>query len=1064
MLMALLPLAGWAANLVNTTQYGENGLKYKILTIKKASSDYTVSVSQNVYASNGVTALTIPATVTINVKGNDENSVAIDEAITFKVVEIEANAFQNVKAGKDGKVTSIQIGSNIKKIGANAFDGCENVASITFDANENNMEIGAEAFKGIGITSLDLSPITGKLAAVNKWWDNTAFVAGTTVNNDLTTITLPKKVSKIVADAFAGFTALTTVNFTAATDAEAVNLDIESGAFQETPIVKLDLTNARIKTLNKLFEDNNVTLKKVVMSKYVETLNTNALANCIQLGRAIETGDLGEGLPAAEEAGGVDFSQSKKLKTLRAGSLSNTVVEKYDFSTCWEYNTTTNVYTSFLNFSAENPFVNATTKTNKNLKEVVLPKKEGKVCPVTIIGTTFANCEVLTTITDLESSSITAVVDGAFANDIALTSLTFPKTLATVTGAPFAGCKSLATLNFDATALTQLGNAAGGIITPAIQNFKSYGDEAKTMYWGAGTASVAATEVATTSKVTVVTNSVPGYEGNEYYINNSTAPYELFTDAALTVSAGIWVDDISVATAAVTGTEDLFGDYTYKGAAFDHPLTTLNIILPAATPKKTTLALAINEKAFAGESLTAVNIAKDGIFAGSIAAGAIKLATEADSKVEFGDLGAAATFAAGGIVGPSGTYKADLTVGDIATLTTTFANAIVSNNVGAAIVGEVNETNVIKGIGNAATIKFGEIKVALTAPGALANARLTSIEFIGAIKDAAGTIPEAAFNETVAPNLTTLIWNPSTAPTAVIFDQKAFHTISVGGDANATITFNTTEAVAGKYPSGEADLFNVKFAFTPITPDPKTIEVYASKADDTYFYGKCEFTVRTAIANKTANGAKVQVYSAFVDGAAQNIYMDALAQKDDEFIVEKNQPVIVRVKTPAAADVETAKVGKVTGVKTTVVVAPSDKDHTMRIQYNTATTTYSILNDLKINNDIFSSDYIGTNFIGKAIYAMSNPAKLGYLNWQLVAKSSYLPANSVYVVTDESALATARLNVVWLDGTEDVTGILESISEKAGNNNGAIYNLNGIRVSGTQKGIYIKNGKKFIVK
>ena len=30
--------------------------------------------------------------------------------------------------------------------------------------------------------------------------------------------------------------------------------------------------------------------------------------------------------------------------------------------------------------------------------------------------------------------------------------------------------------------------------------------------------------------------------------------------------------------------------------------------------------------------------------------------------------------------------------------------------------------------------------------------------------------------------------------------------------------------------------------------------------------------------------------------------------------------------------------------------------------------------------------------------------------------------------------------------------------------NGAIYNLQGVRVNGAQKGIYIQNGKKYVVK
>lgn len=1069
MLMALLPLAGWAADLVNTTQYGENGLKYKILTIKKASSDYTVSVSQNVYASNGVTALTIPATVTINVKGNDENSVAIDEAITFKVVEIEANAFQNVKAGKDGNVTSIQIGSNIKKIGANAFDGCENVASITFDANENNMEIGAEAFKGIGITSLDLSPITGKLAAVNKWWNNAAFVAGTTVNNNLTTITLPKKVSKIVKDAFAGFKKLTTVNFSVATDAEAVNLEIEEGAFQETPIVKLDLTNARIATLNKLFEDDNVTLKKVIMSKHVVTLNTNALANCIQLGRAIDADELGEG--SAAETGGVDFSQSTKLTTLKGGSLSNTVVSEYDFSNCWEWPSSATYYTTFLEFSAENPFVNATTKTNKNLVTVKLPKKSGQVCPVTKIETVFANCEVLETITDLANSSITAVADGAFANDIALTELTFPKTLKTVTGAPFNGCKKLATLNFDGTALTSIGSATAVDAVNGVYSFDSYGAADKSVAYSVnGTAELISYDKSTkVATIKVLTN--PGYD--EYVGQQFTANIDIegitYPTPTIQLSQGgatipVWVEIKSETTAPVAATGDLFGDYTHV-IAWGTPNTTEDIASPLQTLNITVAAggntaVKILKNAFRGNgagksALKTVNIAVGGEFKGEINDNAFTLVTNDNSTVTFGDIVTGANFSS--INGPQGTNTVALTLGKYTDATLTAA-PIVTGTVSKAIVKEVAKDNVLNAIGQAKVIDFqGEI-TAFAAPTD-PNTALTEIQF-NAIAMADGIIPATAFNEVNAPNLVKVTWNPATATAA--FAKEAFGTSVKGVDAK--VELYTTSAVAdGKYGLLEANLYNVIFKAAAIPAVATNIEVYGT-ADATFFYGKIQAptTSNLTIANRIevegveeANWPQVMVYSAFVDGKAQNIYMDALAQNNDQFIVEKGQAVVVRVKNPN--NPETYTKGTVTGKMSVVKAYTTDEESTMR--YN---KTGNIVNDLQVSPIVFSSDYIGTNYVGKTLYAMANPLKEGKLLWQKVNKSSYMPKGALFVETAETA--TARLNVVWLDGSEDVTGIIERLNDQKFNND-AIYNLQGVRVSAPVKGqIYIKNGKKFIVK
>ena len=61
--------------------------------------------------------------------------------------------------------------------------------------------------------------------------------------------------------------------------------------------------------------------------------------------------------------------------------------------------------------------------------------------------------------------------------------------------------------------------------------------------------------------------------------------------------------------------------------------------------------------------------------------------------------------------------------------------------------------------------------------------------------------------------------------------------------------------------------------------------------------------------------------------------------------------------------------------------------------------------------------------------------------------------------------AGARLNIIWNDGSDnEVVGIMEAVvngtAMKGGDN--VIYNLNGMRVKNTGKGIYIQNGKKVI--
>jgi hypothetical protein len=107
-----------------------------------------------------------------------------------------------------------------------------------------------------------------------------------------------------------------------------------------------------------------------------------------------------------------------------------------------------------------------------------------------------------------------------------------------------------------------------------------------------------------------------------------------------------------------------------------------------------------------------------------------------------------------------------------------------------------------------------------------------------------------------------------------------------------------------------------------------------------------------------------------------------------------------------------------------------------------------------------------------AVYSISNPAN--YQGVQviklLVSKTSgKIGANWYYMLMphfkkaaeDETELA----RIVWLDDSQ-ATAIfgVKQLNAKANAENGAIYNLQGVRVNKPSKGLYIMNGKKYIVK
>ena len=126
--------------------------------------------------------------------------------------------------------------------------------------------------------------------------------------------------------------------------------------------------------------------------------------------------------------------------------------------------------------------------------------------------------------------------------------------------------------------------------------------------------------------------------------------------------------------------------------------------------------------------------------------------------------------------------------------------------------------------------------------------------------------------------------------------------------------------------------------------------------------------------------------------------------------------------------------------------------------------------------DIYRGTYGTANqAIKEDLYIMSNPAK--YQGFR-IDKTPITKENGAYIYTGWYYMllkhyegdAAAAPRVVWLDADPDTdpntTGIFEmkqSLKSDSKYNN-AMYNLQGVRVNGAQKGIYILNGKKYVVK
>ena len=107
-----------------------------------------------------------------------------------------------------------------------------------------------------------------------------------------------------------------------------------------------------------------------------------------------------------------------------------------------------------------------------------------------------------------------------------------------------------------------------------------------------------------------------------------------------------------------------------------------------------------------------------------------------------------------------------------------------------------------------------------------------------------------------------------------------------------------------------------------------------------------------------------------------------------------------------------------------------------------------------------SDDYVN--------YILQNKTSGNGLGFYKSLGTNTIAANRAYMSvkkgTPQSAPAFFSLNFNGMNGTTGIS--ITSREETTRNNDGAVYNLNGVRMNGENlpKGIYVKNGRKFVVK
>lgn len=180
----------------------------------------------------------------------------------YPVAEIAYKAFQN-----DLALTKVTIPSRMRKIGANAFDGCLGLNEIAFAGEPENLALGSFSFANTGLASLTLAKGVTSIGS-NAFEDCVSLVS----------VSFPSSLTEIGLNAFAGCTSLSAVNIPV-----SVNI-LGNKAFEGcTSLSSVTIAANGISELKEGVFLNCTSLTALNIPQGVRTIGMDALRGCTNL-------------------------------------------------------------------------------------------------------------------------------------------------------------------------------------------------------------------------------------------------------------------------------------------------------------------------------------------------------------------------------------------------------------------------------------------------------------------------------------------------------------------------------------------------------------------------------------------------------------------------------------------------------------------------------------------------------------------------------------------------------------------------------------------------------------
>ena len=508
---------------------------------------------------------------------------------------------------------------------------------------------------------------------------------------------------------------------------------------------------------------------------------------------------------------------------------------------------------------------------------------------------------------------------------------------------------------------------------------------------------------------------------------------------------------------------------------------------PATVPANTFVAPAKGTATYVVKGDVAVgstaNIAA-GAFVGSQNADATKNTTTVKFQGDYND-----DFKAGAFTNVDNVEIAVADDGSAKNMTATNGRIAAFEGARTVAVGNVPAAGQV--IGNNANIaKIEELKFVGSVLGKIRvfnSTLLRKIEFANVDKSGV-TVAEKAVQNTAftaagdaakaaSENISVIYREEQTREAVNIFNTQAF---GATDDAKVVTLYTSTWAKANIYESTDPVLNwtvnRLGFSASDVAPgeDIET-KVYKSESME-YAYGKLyipkgsnmKYKVSAEVTGTGVDATNnVQLYYGRIDKSKDAIYMHSLPTIDGYYWIDAtdvDQAFMVRTKGKADGTVITAE--PVTEEEDALFAADTDGDY-VYFDANFAKYNQFRYNTQKISNQNLNSD---AEFLDKEVYALANPRTDGFSFNHVDKATNSLPAKSLYIVGKVSTAAGRVVNIIFDDEMTDetVTGI-ENVNVDAAANaesadNAEIYNLNGVRVNSSAKGIIIKNGKKYFNK